>query len=80
MPQDRPATDLDHGLRLDGGFLGDSSAESACENDRFHKTLPPIVEGDRFSRKSIWIAIRVILDWQWKQVQDVSPSPAIASK
>jgi hypothetical protein len=45
VPQDRPAADLDHGLRFDGGFLGNSGAESACENDRLHKSRPFAVEG-----------------------------------
>ena len=37
VPEDRPATDLDHWLWLDGRFLGEPRAESSGQNDSFHR-------------------------------------------
>ena len=36
VPEDRFAPDLDHGLGLEVGFLGKTSAEAAGEDDGFH--------------------------------------------
>src|SRR6266536_1126051 len=38
MPENRPASDFDHGLGLDFGFFGQSRAQATGKNDDFHWT------------------------------------------
>src|SRR5215469_9322691 len=42
VPEDRPAADLDHGLRPHDGFLREPGADAACENAYFHAMLPSV--------------------------------------
>lgn len=37
VPENRPAADFNHGLRLKVGFLGNPSSETAGEDDCLHK-------------------------------------------
>ena len=37
MPENRPPANLDHWLWLDMRLLADACAESACQNDYFHR-------------------------------------------
>src|SRR5690625_4534674 len=37
VPQDRPAADLDHGLRNDGGLFAQTGTVTSCKNDCFHE-------------------------------------------
>ena len=37
VPEDRLAADLDHGLGLEVGFLGEARAETTGKNNGFHK-------------------------------------------
>ena len=36
VPEDRLATDLDHGLGFEVGFLGNAGPKATGENDSFH--------------------------------------------
>ena len=46
MPEDRPAADLDHRLRLEVRFLRDPRSQAASENDCFHRGTGPGGEGN----------------------------------
>ncbi len=49
VPEDRLATDLDHGLGLEVGFLGDAGTEATGEDDGFHslRLLKALIAGCR---------------------------------
>ena len=50
VPEDRPAADLHHRLGLEVGFLGESRAKSAGEDDSFHRTV--IMQGYKIRIKT----------------------------
>src|SRR5882762_4700371 len=47
VPQYWPATNFDHRLRLEMGFLAYASAESSSENDCFHRQIVAAARGTK---------------------------------
>src|SRR5262249_61650613 len=47
VPQDRPASDLDHGFRPDSGFFDQPRTFAAGEDCDFHKIRPNVYLGFR---------------------------------